>query len=102
MAVPVVLLRSQRLLFGAAFLSALAEPLGAILGLVAVRIAPSLNTHFMAFAAGAMLFVSIHELVPMVRRYRRVVPFFGGALLSALVYSLLARLTVAVPIAGTS
>ena len=42
MAVPVMLLRSKRLLFGAAFLSALAEPLGAILGLVAVSIAPSL------------------------------------------------------------
>jgi len=100
MAVPMVLLRSKRLLFGAAFLSALAEPLGAILGLIAVGIAPALNAHFMAFAAGAMLFVSIHELFPMARRYRHLGLFLGGVLVSALVYWLLARLTVAMPIAG--
>jgi ZIP family zinc transporter len=100
MAVPVMLLRSKRLLFGAAFLSALAEPLGAILGLVAVGIAPSLNAHFMAFAAGAMLFVSIHELIPMARRYHHLGLFLGGMLASVLVYWLLARLTVAVPVAG--
>jgi len=100
MAVPMLLLRSKRLLFGAAFLSALAEPTGAILGLVAVGIAPSLNAHFMAFAAGAMLFVSIHELIPMARRYRHFGLFLGGAVFSALVYWLLAHLTVALSIAG--
>jgi ZIP family zinc transporter len=100
MAVPVMLLRSKRLLFGVAFVSALAEPLGAILGLVAVGIVPSLNAHFLAFAAGAMLFVSIHELIPMARRYRYFGLFLGGVLLSALVYWLLARLTVALPVAG--
>ncbi|HJW81192.1 MAG TPA: ZIP family metal transporter [Acidiferrobacterales bacterium] len=100
MAVPVMLLRSKRLLFGAAFLSALAEPLGAMLGLVAVGIAPSLNAHFMAFAAGAMLFVSIHELIPMARRYRHLGAFFGGTVSSALVYWLLAYLTVGPPVTG--
>jgi ZIP family zinc transporter len=100
MAVPVVLVRSKRLLFGAAFLSALAEPLGAILGLLAVGVAPSLNAHFMAFAAGAMLFVSIHELVPMARRDRHLGLFLGGMLLSTLVYWLLARLTVGLPVGG--
>jgi ZIP family zinc transporter len=93
MAVPVVLSRSRRMLFGAALLSAMAEPLGAILGLVAVGIAPSLNAHFMAFAAGAMLFVSIHELIPLARRYRHLTLFVGGVLLSVLVYWLLTRLT---------
>ena len=101
MAVPVMLLRSKHLLFGAAFLSALAEPLGAILGLVAVSIAPSLNAHFMAFAAGAMLFVSIHELIPMARRYHHLGLFLGGTVLSALVYWLLARLTVVLPVTAT-
>jgi ZIP family zinc transporter len=97
MAVPVVLSRSKRLLFGAALLSALAEPLGAIIGLVAVSIAPKMNAHFMAFAAGAMLFVSIHELVPMARRYRHFLLFLGGVGLSVLVYWLLERLTVLAP-----
>jgi ZIP family zinc transporter len=102
MAIPAMLLRSKRLLFGAAFVSALAEPLGAILGLFAVGIAPSFNAHFVAFAAGAMLFVSIHELIPMARRYRHLGLFLAGVLLSALVYWLLARLTAAMPVTGTT
>ena len=73
----------------AAFLSGLAEPLGAVIGLVAVHFHPMLNPLFMAFAAGAMVFVSVHELLPMARRYRKL-PLFGvGAALSVLVYALL-------------
>ncbi|RPI40920.1 MAG: zinc permease [Betaproteobacteria bacterium] len=93
MSVPLVLLRSKASLYGAAALSALAEPLGAVIGLLAVGIAPALNAHFLAFAAGAMLFVAIHELVPMARRYRHLGFFFWGILGSVLVYALLARLT---------
>jgi ZIP family zinc transporter len=94
MAVPAVALRSRRFLFGAALLSALAEPLGAIVGLTAAGIAPALNAHFLAFAAGAMLFVSVHELVPMASRYRHVGPFLWGSLLGVLVYALLVIITV--------
>ncbi len=93
MAVPLVMLRSKASLYGGALLSALAEPLGAVIGLVAVGVAPALNAHFLAFAAGAMLFVSVHELVPMARRYRRPDSFLWGFLCSALVYALLARVT---------
>jgi ZIP family zinc transporter len=95
MAVPLVMIRSRRALFGAALLSALAEPAGAVIGLFAVSIAPALNAHFLAFAAGAMLFVSIHELVPMAKRYRHAVSFLVGMLLSAVVYAVLAALTAA-------
>ena len=91
MAVPAVTLRSRRFLFGAALLSALAEPVGAIIGLAAVDAAPALNAGFLAFAAGAMLFVSIHELIPMARRYRHTGLFLAGIGLAALVYQLLAR-----------
>jgi ZIP family zinc transporter len=93
MSVPAVAVRSKKLLFGAAALSALAEPLGAIIGLVAVGIAPWLNAHFVAFAAGAMLFVSIHELVPMARRYRHVGFFVLGILVSAVVFAGLAAVS---------
>jgi ZIP family zinc transporter len=93
MSVPLVLLRSKSSLYGAAALSALAEPLGAVIGLLAVGIAPALNAHFLAFAAGAMLYVSLHELLPMARRYRHPGLFLYGALASALVFALLARLT---------
>jgi ZIP family zinc transporter len=91
MAVPAVTLGSRRLLFRVALLSALAEPVGAIIGLAAVGAAPALNPGFLAFAAGAMLFVSIHELVPMARRYRHTGLFLAGIGLAALVYQLLAR-----------
>lgn len=91
MAVPAMALRSRRFLLQAAFLSALAEPLGAVLGLIAVAADPSLNAYFMAFAAGAMIFVSIHELIPMARRYRRPGWFVAGIVLSVVVYRLLAQ-----------
>jgi ZIP family zinc transporter len=91
MAIPAVTLRSRRFLFGAALLSTLAEPLGAIIGLVAVGIAPPFNAAFLAFAAGAMLFVSVHELIPMARRYGHTASFLAGIGLAALVYHLLAR-----------
>lgn len=94
MAVPGVALRKRRFLFGTAALSALAEPLGAIIGLAAVGVAPGLNGHFLAFAAGAMLFVSIHELVPMAGRYGHKGLFALGAGLSVLVYALLTHLII--------
>jgi len=73
-------------------LVALAEPLGAILGLVFVGIVPALNPLLMAFAAGAMIFVSVHELVPMAERYGNL-PLFGvGFALSVVVYLVLSTL----------
>jgi len=95
MSVPAVTARSTRFLFGAAALSALAEPAGAVLGLVAVGVAPGLNTLLMAFAAGAMIFVSIHELIPMARRYRQPGFFITGVGVSVLVYGLLTAVTFA-------
>lgn len=83
--------RSRTWLFGAAFLSSLAEPLGALLGLFAVDFALVLNAHVMAFAAGAMLFIALHELVPLARRYGRWEPIFLGVALSALAYFGLGR-----------
>lgn len=90
MAVPAITLRSKRFLFGAAILSALAEPAGAVIGLVAVQIYPWLNAYFMALAAGAMLFVSFHELVPMARRYGKMIWFGTGLVLSFFMHQFLA------------
>ncbi|MDY6943647.1 MAG: ZIP family metal transporter [Pseudomonadota bacterium] len=86
MAVPAVLLRRKVFLYSSALLSALAEPLGAIVGLVAVDFLPGLNPLFIAFAAGAMIFVSIHELAPLARRYGNLSLFVVGVALSGLVY----------------
>jgi ZIP family zinc transporter len=100
MAVPAAAVRSKRVLYGAAALSALAEPVGAAVGLAAVGVAPALNGAFLAFAAGAMLFVSVHELVPMARRHGNAGSFAGGAALSVLAYALLSRIPSAVFAAG--
>jgi ZIP family zinc transporter len=90
MAVPALATKSRRLLFGGAVVSALAEPAGAALGLVAVHFRPGLNEAFMAFAAGAMIFVSLHELLPAAHRYGRMALFGVGLAVSALVYAVLA------------
>ena len=92
MAVPIVMVKKRRFLYLAAFLSGLAEPLGAIVGLVAVSFSHALNPLFMAFAAGAMVFVSVHELLPMARRYKKTSLFLLGAVLSVFVYMLLTLL----------
>jgi len=94
MAVPIVMVKRRRFLYTAAFLSGLAEPLGAIIGLVAVHFHPILNPLFMAFAAGAMAFVSVHELLPMARQYHQTRLFILGAIISVFVYILLAAVLV--------
>lgn len=92
MAVPAALLKRKRFLYGSALVSALAEPVGAVAGLISVDLMPALNPHFMAFAAGAMIFVSVHELEPMARRYGRL-PLFGiGLALSVVVYLVLSAI----------
>jgi ZIP family zinc transporter len=95
MAVPALATRGHRYLLGAAVLSALAEPTGAVLGLLAVGLSPGLNGHFMAFAAGAMLFISFHELLPLAQRYGRVAWFGAGFALSVCVHRVLAIVTAA-------
>ena len=92
MAVPVVASRSRVFLFQAALLSASAEPIGAVIGLFAANAHPHLVPLFMSFAAGAMIFVSLHELVPMAKRYGRLRFFAVGLSLSVVVYALLGLL----------
>jgi len=90
MAAPIVTIKNKRFLYTAAILSGLAEPLGAVIGLAAVSFHPALNPFFMAFSAGAMIFVSVHELFPMARQYQKIRFFIVGAVMSAFVYALLA------------
>ncbi|MGB5309034.1 MAG: ZIP family metal transporter [Arenicellales bacterium] len=92
MAVPIVMVKKRRFLYMAAFLSGLAEPLGAVIGLVAVHFHPALNSLFMAFAAGAMVFVSVHELLPMARRCHKTHLFILGAVISVFGYGLMVAL----------
>ena len=86
MATPIVLVKEKSFLFNAAFFSGLAEPAGAIVGLFAVHFMAALNPLFMSFAAGAMIFVAIHELLPMAATYKKIPLFILGVILSAFVY----------------
>jgi ZIP family zinc transporter len=86
MAVPLVMIKQRKFLFKMASLAALAEPLGAAVGLAAASLAPSLTPAFMAFAGGAMIFVSIDELYPLAQQYKRPMMFGVGIALSLVVY----------------
>jgi len=88
-AAPIVMLKDKKFLYKAAFISSLAEPAGAIFGLIGITIIPSLTPIFLAFAAGAMIFVSIHELVPFAQKYKLPLYFISGIILSILVFLLL-------------
>lgn len=92
MAVPAVATRRWTMLFAAAFVSALAEPAGALVGLALVQLQPALNGIFIAGAAGAMIFVSVHELLPMAARVGNLPLFGAGLALSVPVYLLLRSL----------
>lgn len=85
-AIPLVLTEKKGFLFKVALLSGLAEPAGAVIGLFAVHFMPALNPLFLSLAAGVMIFISIHELLPMARRYKKILLFILGILLSAIVY----------------
>lgn len=86
MAVPLVLAGKKRILMKLAAVSALAEPLGAVFGLLLVSVLPGLNCFLMAFAGGAMIFISLHALFPMAMRYKKISYFLVGIGLSLLVY----------------
>ena len=96
MCIPIVPLEDRRLMCKLAFLSGLSEPAGALVGLVAVDVVPALNPLFMAFAAGAMIYVSGHELLPMAKKYGNVRLFGLGLLLSGIAYGGLRILTPAI------
>jgi ZIP family zinc transporter len=69
--------------------SALVEPIGALIGLTGVELYPSLNAAFLSFAAGAMIFVSLHELYPMGRQLGHPNDFAVGAAPATPTYAIL-------------
>lgn len=88
MAVPAAVGRRRSLAL-AAVGAALSEPAGTILGLSLAHVEPGLTAVFMAVAAGAMMFVSIHELLPMAVQFGRLHCFVAGLALSVPVYAVL-------------
>mgnify|MGYP006282212063 CR=1 FL=1 len=90
--VPLVLSKEKKTLYRLGFISSLAEPAGAIIGLIALAGMPGLAPYFMAFAAGAMVFVSLDELLPLSRQYGKTHYSSLGLLFGILLFSLLSFL----------
>lgn len=90
--VPAVSLGSKKVLFLTAFLSALAEPLGAVFGIITEYFLPGSTAYMLGLAAGAILFVTVHELIPMARLFKRTNSFFGGTFSGFAVHQILAQL----------
>ena len=59
---------SRKRAFGVAMLTGLVEPVGGLLGIAAVTVALPLLPWGLAFAAGAMIFVISHEIIPETHR----------------------------------
>lgn len=78
LSVPLVLTKKMKLLTELLVLTALAEPLGAIFGIVLTSLIAQFNPFFLAFAAGVMVFVSVDELVPLAYEYKGMHHFAIG------------------------
>ncbi len=78
--------------FRAAIFSVLATFLGAILGIGLLANFQNLNPIFLCLAAGAMLFIAIHELLPESFRYKDIKMFALGVGLAGVVYFVLGLL----------
>ncbi len=80
--------RSAAQAWGVAALTGLAEPLGAILGLAVLGSLPAFYPLGLALAAGAMLFVVSHEIIPETHR-NGFETLATGTLLAGFVFMLL-------------
>jgi ZIP family zinc transporter len=88
-ALPAVQTHKPWFLFATAFLASLAEPVGAILGISMLYISPEMHAILLGFAAGAMIYVSLHELLPIARQYAGIRWSWLGILSSLFIYALL-------------
>lgn len=85
-ATPIIILKDKKFLYKTAFISGLAEPAGAVIGLIGISFIPQLTPIFLAFAAGAMVFVSFHELIPFAKKYKLPLNFLAGVVLSIITF----------------
>jgi zinc transporter, ZIP family len=76
----------RKFYYRAAAFSLLATFLGAILGIKLLASFQKLNPIFLSLAAGAMLFIAIHELLPESFRYKDIKTFSWGIGTAGLVY----------------
>ncbi len=76
---------SRRYAFGVALLTGLVEPVGGLFGAGAVSVAEPLLPWALAFAAGAMIFVISHEIIPETHRRGYQINGTGGLVVGLVV-----------------
>lgn len=89
LAVPLVKTEKKKFLHKMAFISALAEPLGAVAGLLIVAAFLKFNHFLLAFAAGTMIFISLHELFPKGKKCENNQWFIPGFIVSIIIFFIL-------------
>ncbi|MFA6098071.1 MAG: ZIP family metal transporter [Patescibacteria group bacterium] len=90
MALPMIAMgKSRKFLFRLAVISGLAEPVGAVLGLLAANWFTGINHFLLAFTAGIMLFIALHELWPMALKYKKYDCLIYGIMASLVVFIVL-------------
>jgi ZIP family zinc transporter len=81
--------KSSKFSYKSALFSGISTLSGAILGVILIHYFSFLNPIFLSIAAGAMLFISFHELIPASLRNGRKRVLATGVLSSVLLYFLL-------------
>lgn len=95
MAVPLIAAgKSRSSVFKIGFLSGLAEPAGALLGLFAVQIFTGINSFLLGATAGIMIYIALHELWPMAHSYKKPALLALGMAASIVIFI---ALTVLIP-----
>jgi len=84
--------KSKGFFYKSALFSAVSTLLGATLGVILIHYFSFLNPVFLSIAAGAMIFISIHELIPASLRDGRKLACFIGASVSIILYAMLGLL----------
>ncbi len=75
--------------YKSAVFSTLASLLGAILGIVLINSFSGFNVIFLSIAAGAMLYISFHELIPLAFKHKEKNAMFWGSILAVAVFIVL-------------
>lgn len=75
--------------YKSAAFSTLASLSGAILGIILIGNFAHINSIFLAVAAGAMLYISFHELIPMALKHKEKTAMLWGAAVAVILFFLL-------------
>jgi len=84
--------RNKKFNYKSAFFSTLSTTFGTILGIILIGSFGALGSIFNAIAAGAMIFISLHELIPTAIKYKDNKTLVAGFVASILIYVVLGLL----------